>query len=56
MYIQKAIMAQALWLHYIDGLSLRTNSKKLNISHAQFKYHVDMGKQWLAGRIRQAST
>lgn len=48
-YNQK--MALALRYHYFIGGSLREKAKKMEISHMQFKYYVDLAHQWLAGRL-----
>ncbi|HVV69588.1 MAG TPA: antiterminator Q family protein [Gammaproteobacteria bacterium] len=44
-------MAKALRCHYFLTGTLRTKSAKLKISHSHFKHYVDMGHQWLAGRL-----
>lgn len=44
-------MALALRCHYFNRGSLRSKSKKLNVSHTQYKYYIDMAHQWLAGRM-----
>lgn len=44
-------MALALRIHYFNRGSLRTKSKKLNISHMQYKRYVEMAHQWLTGRL-----
>jgi hypothetical protein len=44
-------MALALRCQYFSSGALRIKAKKLHISHNQFKYYVDLGHQWLAGRL-----
>jgi len=47
----KPIMAQALRMYYLNRLSFRSSSKKLNISYMQFSIYIQMAKQWLIGRF-----
>jgi hypothetical protein len=51
MHKQNVIMASAIRLHYLDHLSMRKNAKKLGLSHTYFKLYIQMGKQWLAGKL-----
>lgn len=49
-------MALALRCQYFSSGALRIKAKKLKISHNQFKYYVDLGHQWLAGRLSAKHT
>lgn len=44
-------MALALRIHYFNRGSLRTKSKKLNISYTQFRQYVESAHHWLLGRL-----
>lgn len=44
-------MSTVLRCHYFSNGGLRDKAKQLEISHTQFKYYVDMAKQWLSGRL-----
>lgn len=44
-------MALALRCYYFTHGGLRTKAKRVNISHSLYKNYVDMGHQWLAGRL-----
>lgn len=44
-------MAQAIRCHYLSNGGLRIKAKRVEVSHMQFKYYVDMAHQWLAGRF-----
>jgi hypothetical protein len=46
-----ATMAKALRCHYFVTGNLRLKSSHLKMSHSHFKHYVDMGHQWLAGRL-----
>lgn len=48
---QSPAMAKALRGYYFMCGSLRQKAKRLNISHTQLKYTIDMAHQWLAGRL-----
>ena len=48
---QNQKMALALRCYYFHGGGLRKKAKLLKISHTQLKYYVDMGIQWLMGRL-----
>lgn len=48
---QSPTMAKALRGYYFMCGSLRQKAKRLNISHTQLKYTIDMAHQWLAGRL-----
>ncbi|MDX1901871.1 MAG: antiterminator Q family protein [Gammaproteobacteria bacterium] len=48
---QNEKIALALRCQYFSCGTLRVKAKKLHISHNQFKYYVDLGHQWLAGRL-----
>ena len=44
-------LAQALRAQYFDRGTLPFKARKIGVSRTQFKVYVDMGKQWLAGRL-----
>ena len=44
-------LAQALRAQYFDKGTLPFKARKIGVSRTQFKVYVDMGKQWLAGRL-----
>lgn len=44
-------MAAALRLHYFDRKKSRDRVDAIHMSSTQFKHHVKMAKQWLAGRL-----
>ena len=44
-------MAQVLRCYYLDNLSLRSNARKLGVSHMQYNLYLQMAKQWLVGRL-----
>lgn len=45
------LMAEALRCQYLVTGTYRTRAKRLNVSYSGFKSLVDMGEQWLAGRL-----
>ena len=51
MAAQNENMALALRCQYFSHGSLRKKAKQLALSHTQFKYYLDMARQWLAGRL-----
>jgi hypothetical protein len=51
MSLQNSSMALALRDCYINQFSLRKQAKQAGISHTQLKALVDMGKQWVVGRV-----
>ena len=51
MALQNPEMALALREHYFNRYSLRKQAKEAGISHTQLKFLVDMGKQWMVGRM-----
>jgi hypothetical protein len=44
-------LANALRIHYLMSGSLRYKAKKFSISRDRLTYHLDMARQWLAGRL-----
>lgn len=44
-------MAIALRCHYFNRGSLRSKSKKLNVSYTQYRHYVELAHQWLIGRL-----
>ena len=50
MAAQNPQMAQVLRCHYLKARSLRQGAEQLAMSHMQFKLHLAMAHQWLAGR------
>ncbi len=44
-------MAKALRCQYFITGTLRTKAARLQMSHSHFKHCVEMGHQWLAGRL-----
>jgi hypothetical protein len=48
---QNPLMAGVLRCHYFHCRSLRKGAQRLEISHMQFKLHLEMAHQWLAGRF-----
>lgn len=44
-------MAKALRCQYFLTGTLRTKAARLQMSHSHFKHCIDMGHQWLAGRL-----
>jgi hypothetical protein len=44
-------MALSLRYFYFNGGGLREKAKTMEISHMQFKYYVDLARQWLCGRL-----
>lgn len=44
-------IAAALRLHYFDRKKSRDRADAIHMSATQFKHHVKMAKQWLAGRL-----
>ncbi len=47
-------MATALRYYYFTSGALRVKAKNLEISHGSFKIYVDMGHQWMVGRLSSA--
>jgi len=47
----KPIMADCLRNYYLNQLSLRNGSKRLGISHVEYRINVHMAKQWLCGKL-----
>ncbi|MFT3741105.1 MAG: hypothetical protein QM752_00205 [Gammaproteobacteria bacterium] len=45
------LMADAIRCQYLVTGTLRTRANRLNVSHSGFKSLVDMGEQWLTGRL-----
>jgi len=56
MALQNPNMALALRHYYFNRYSLRKQAKKAGMSHMQLKALVDMGKQWVVGRISEKYT
>lgn len=54
MALQNAAMALALRHYYFNRYSLRKQAKEAGISHMQLKALLDMGKQWVVGRVSGA--
>jgi hypothetical protein len=48
---QNSRIAKALCQFYLGKGSMTQKARVLGISYAYFKMHVDMAKQWLAGRL-----
>jgi hypothetical protein len=48
---QNKKIATALFEYYIGVGTLKQRAKRLGLSRTQFKVHVDMAKEWLAGRL-----
>ncbi len=44
-------MAKALRCQYFQTGTLRSKATHLSMSHSHFKHCVEMGHQWLAGRL-----
>ncbi len=53
MSMQSEILAAVIRCHYFSQGSLRIKSKRVGISHTQFKHYVDMAHWWLVGRINR---
>lgn len=51
MALQDEAMALALRHYYFNRYSLRRQAKEAGISHMQLKALVDMGRQWVVGRV-----
>lgn len=51
MYKQNEPIAVALHHHYLIEGTLQSRSKLMGISHSQFRHYVQMGFQWMAGRL-----
>lgn len=51
MALQNPNMALALRHYYFNRYSLRKQAKEACMSHTQLKALVDMGKQWVVGRL-----
>lgn len=51
MAMHNQLLASVLRCHYFSQGSLRIKSKRVGISHTQFKHYVDMAHWWLVGRI-----
>src|SRR5688572_12327733 len=52
--LQNQKLALALRDYYVNQCSLRKQAKQAGISHTQLKVWVDMGKQWVIGRLSGA--
>jgi len=50
------LMANVLRCQYFRIGSLRTKAAYLKISHTHFKHYLDMGHQWLAGRLSHVNS
>lgn len=48
---QNLKLANALRVYYLEPGPIKSKAKKLSISYSQFKVFVDMGKQWITGRL-----
>ena len=51
MHAQNPRIAKALKQQYFCHSSAAIKAKKLGMSYPSFKVYVDMGKQWVAGRL-----
>lgn len=51
MSLQNNKMALVLRCYYFYSGSLRRQAKQVGMSYTSFKAYVDMGHQWLAGRL-----
>jgi hypothetical protein len=51
MYEQNEAIAIAIKNYYFVDSTLRTQSQLMKISHNQFRHYVQMGHQWMAGRL-----
>ena len=51
MSLQNSAMALALRRYYFHRYSLRRQAQEAGISHTQLKALVDMGRQWVVGRM-----
>jgi hypothetical protein len=49
--LQNQKLALALRDYYINQFSLRQQAKQAGISHTQLKVLIDLGKQWVVGRL-----
>jgi hypothetical protein len=48
---QNKDLADALRIHYLFQGSLRYKANKFSINRDRLTYHLDMARQWLAGRL-----
>jgi hypothetical protein len=51
MWKQDQALAEALRINYLTQGSLRYKAKKFSINRDRLAYHLDMARQWLAGRL-----
>lgn len=51
---QNKLMADVLRVNYFVGGGARVKAKEFDMSRLKFERHVDMAKQWLAGRLSGA--
>lgn len=48
---QSQKLAEALRVQYFEQGTVPFKAKRMGLSYTQFKVHVDMAKQWVAGRL-----
>ena len=51
---QTKMLADALRVYYLTVGTMEQKAKKINTSYTQLKVHLNMAKQWLAGRLTQS--
>lgn len=51
LYQHNKKIAQVLICHYFNQGSFRTKGKIVGVSYTAFSYYLNMGHQWIAGRL-----